>query len=126
MTRYRDVTHFQNGRGNIPVFRAQALQHGHGFGGFFRAIAPMAKKGLLSVGKSLLNAGARALEDVRDNQTSVKEAIKKQAVQTFKPSKIINRAGKRRTLITKSKSSKKKVARGAKKQKRISDAPRLK
>ena len=113
----------------MSVFRAQPLQHGHGFGGFFRAIAPIAKKGLLSVGKSLFNAGARALEDVRDNQTSVKDALKKQALQTLslRPSNAINRGRKRKRPITNSKSLKRKVPPPRRKKKRnaLSDAPRL-
>ena len=62
----------------MPIFSTQPLQRGYGFGGLFRGflktIAPIAKRGLLSVGKAALNAGARALEDVRDNDSSVKEA----------------------------------------------------
>ena len=44
----------------------------------------------------MLNAGARALEDVRDNDTSVKDALKKQAVNTFYPQNNIKRVANKR------------------------------
>jgi hypothetical protein len=120
----------------IPVFSGQLLQRGHGFGGLFRGllktIAPMAKRGLLSVGKAALNAGARALEDVRDNDTTVKEALKKQAVQTFHPRNVINRTLKKRKATSSPAPTQVKVAKrvkrgrgGAVKKKTIADAPRL-
>ena len=135
-TRANNQAIMQRGYGNMPIFSAQPLQRGYGFGGLFRGflktIAPMAKRGLLSVGKAALNAGARALEDVRDNDTSVKQALKKQAIQTFHPANVINRTANKRKASSQSTQSKRKVqrktkaVRGAnKKKKAISDAPSL-
>ncbi len=119
----------QIGYGHMPIFRAQTLQRGYGLGGwgraFLKTIAPVAKRGLLSLGKAALNAGARALEDVRDNDTSVKEALKKQAINTFHPANVINRAVKKRKLSSRSTPSKGKGETKKKKQKIVSDAPRL-
>ena len=125
----------QRGYGNMPIFSAQPLQRGYGFGGLFRGflktIAPMAKRGLLSVGKAALNAGARALEDVRDNDTSVKQALKKQAIETFHPVNVINRTVNKRKASSQSTQPKRKVKRttkatgGVKRKKAISDAPSL-
>ena len=113
----------------MPIFSTQPLQRGYGFGGLFRGflktIAPIAKRGLLSVGKAALNAGARALEDVRDNDSSVKEALKKQAINTFHPANVINRAVKKRKLSSRSTPSKGKGETKKKKQKIVSYAPRL-
>ena len=105
----------QKGYGTMPIFRTQPLQRGYGFGGLFRgllkSIAPMAKRGLLSVGKAALNAGARALEDVRDNNASVKDAFKRQAVDTFNPVNAINRVMRKRKATSRTKQTKGKVAR---------------
>ena len=118
----------QSGYGHMPVFRARALQRGYGFGGLFRgflrSIAPIAKRGLLSVGKEALRAGARALEDVRDNDTSIKQALKKQAIETFHPVNVINRTVNKRKPSSQSTQSKEKGV-PKKKKKTISDAPRL-
>ena len=128
----------QRGYGTMPIFSTQPLQRGYGFGGLFRGflktIAPIAKRGLLSVGKAALNAGARALEDVRDNDSSVKDALKKQAIQTFHPVNVINRTVNKRQASSqlspvKRKDKRKTKAVGAavtkKKRKTISDAPSL-
>ena len=119
----------QVGYGYIPVFRTQPLQRGYGLGGwgraFLKTIAPVAKRGLLSLGKAALNAGARALEDVRDNDTSVKEAVKKQAVNTFHPRNVINRSANKRKSSSQSTASKGKGASKRKKKKIVTDAPRL-
>lgn len=119
----------QVGYGYIPVFRTQPLQRGYGLGGwgraFLKTIAPVAKRGLLSLGKAALNAGARALEDVRDNDTSVKEALKKQAVNTFHPRNVINRSANKRKSSSQSTASKGKGASKRKKKKIVTDAPRL-
>ena len=119
----------QVGYGYIPVFRTQPLQRGYGLGGwgraFLKTIAPVAKRGLLSLGKAALNAGARALEDVRDNDTSVKEALKKQAVNTFHPRNVINRSANKRKSSSQSTASKGKGASKRKKKKIVTDALRL-
>ena len=134
-TRGRNHAIMQRGYGNLPIFSTQPLQCGYGFGGLFRGflktIAPIAKRGLLSVGKAALNAGARALEDVRDNDTSVKQALKKQAIQTFHPANVINRTVNKRKASSQSVQPKRKVKRttkateGVKRKKAISDAPSL-
>ena len=119
----------QSGYGHMPVFRGRALQRGYGFGGLFRgflrSIAPIAKRGLLSVGKEALRAGARALEDVRDNDTSMKQALKKQAIKTFHPVNVINRTVNKRKSSSQSTQSKG-TGVPKKKKKTISDAPSLK
>ena len=119
----------QVGYGYIPVFRTQPLQRGYGLGGwgraFLKTIAPVAKRGLLSLGKAALNAGARALEDVRDNDTSVNKAVKKQAVNTFHPRNVINRSANKRKSSSQSTASKGKGASKRKKKKIVTDAPRL-
>ena len=126
----------QAGYGNMPIFKAQPLQRGYGFGGLFRGllktIAPIAKRGLLSVGKAALNAGARALEDVRDNDASVKQAFRKQAIDTFHPVNVINRTVNKRKAtsqaaqpVRKVRRTTTKTARVKKKKKSISDTPTL-
>ena len=96
----------QRGHG-ISMYRAPALQRGHGIGGvfssLFRTVTPMLKRGLLHVGKNALNAGARALKDVSENNTTIKEALKKEAVNTFHPRNLINRSAvkRKRTSSTK-------------------------
>ena len=119
----------QVGYGYIPIFRTQPFQREYGLGGwgraFLKTIAPVAKRGLLSLGKAALNAGARALEDVRDNDTSVKEALKKQAVNTFHPRNVINRSANKRKSSSQSTASKGKGASKRKKKKIVTDAPRL-
>ena len=81
------------------------------------------------MGKAALNAGARALEDVRDNNTSIKQALKKETINTFHPVNVINRAAKKRKASSQSTKSKGKVQRVVgvpkKKKKNISDAPRF-
>lgn len=105
----------QNGYGTMPIFRTQPLQRGYGFGGLFRgllkSIAPIAKRGLLSVGKAALNAGARALEDVRDNNTTVRQALRKQAIDTFHPANVINRTANKRKASSQVTRAKRKVPR---------------
>ena len=126
---YRSRAAMQRGYGNYPMFSGQGLQQGRGFGSLFRGlmktIAPIAKRGLLSVGKAALNAGARAMEDVRDNNTSVKQALKKQAVTTFHPQNVINRALKKRKATSQPQKPKRKVQRKGKVVKGTLDAPRF-
>ena len=72
------------------------------------------------------------MEDVRDNDSSVKDALKKQAIQTFHPVNVINRTVNKRKASSqlspiKRKDKRKTKAVGAavkkKKRKTISDAP---
>ena len=74
------------------------------------------------------------MEDVRDNDSSVKDALKKQAIQTFHPVNVINRTVNKRQASSqlspvKRKDKRKTKAVGAtvkkKKRKTISDAPSL-
>ena len=97
------------------------------FRGLMKNIVPVAKRGLLSVGKAALNTGARALEDVRDNNTTVKQALKKQAVQTFHPQNVINGTLKKRKATSQPQKPKRKVQRkgNVSKVKGIVDAPRF-
>ena len=124
-------TTIQSGYGGMPIFRSQSYQRGYGFGGWGRAllksIAPIAKRGLLSLGKATLSAGARSLEDIGDNNTTVKDAFKKRAIQTFHPSNVINRAMKKRKAANQLSQSKRKVARRkpTPKGRTISDVPSL-
>ena len=87
----------QYGRGyNIPVFVGQPLQHGYGLGGIFRGLfrkaVPLLKRGLTRVGERALTAGARALADVGENDTSLKTAMKQQLNNELNALKGINKA----------------------------------
>ena len=109
----------QNQYGGMNMFHGTALQRGHGifpmqrlqrgrgigglFRGIFRTVSPLLKKGLLYVGKHALEAGARALDDVRENDATIKEALKTQARAI--PQNIINRGNtKRKAASSKPKS----------------------
>ena len=74
---------YQRGSGGIPIFRAEPLQRGYGLGGLFRglyrSVKPTLKKGLATIGKRALKAGADILEDVVVNKTPIKQAVKKRA-----------------------------------------------
>ena len=121
----------QRGHG-IRVYQAQPLQRGHGIGGLFkglfRTVTPMLKKGLVSVGRSVLDAGSRALKDVSENNTSIKDAFKKEAIETFHPRNVINRTVNKRKATSSASPSRSKVPRKttttkATARKKISDAP---
>ena len=126
---YRARATMQKGYGSIPIFSKHRVQQGHGFGSLFRglmkSIAPIAKRGLLSIGKEALSAGARAMGDIRDNKTSVRDAVKKQAVQSLHPQNIINRALKKRKMNSQSEKPRSKVRKTKKGVKTILDAPHL-
>ena len=78
---------YQRGSGGIPIFRAEPLQRGYGLGGLFRGlyrrVKPALKKGLATIGKRALKAGADILEDVVVNKTPLKQAVKRQAKSEF-------------------------------------------
>ena len=90
---------FQYGGTQFPVYRGLRQQRGHGIGGLFRGlfrtIAPMLKtglkKGLTHVGRRALTAGANALADISENNTSIKDAFKKQAKSELAALNPINR-----------------------------------
>ena len=48
------------------------------FRSLFRTVTPHLKKGLAHVGKRALTAGANALSDMSENNTSIKDALKTQ------------------------------------------------
>lgn len=79
----------------FPVYRGFRQQRGHGIGGLFRGlfrtVAPMLKKGLTHIGKRALTAGANALTDISENNTSIKDAFKKQAKAEIRALNPINR-----------------------------------
>ncbi len=82
--------------GNFPVFRSmQPVQRGYGLGGMFRSlfrtVTPHLKKGLAHVGRRALTAGASALADMSENNTSLKDALKKQAKKEIHALNPINR-----------------------------------
>ena len=85
----------QYGRG-FPVFVGQPLQHGYGLGGIFRGLfskaIPILKRGITRVGERALTAGARALADIGENDTSLKTAMKRQIKNEINALKGINRA----------------------------------
>lgn len=88
--------HYTQHGGRFPVFRAlQPLQRGHGLGGMFqslfRTVTPHLKKGLAQLGRRALTAGANALADMSENNTTLKEALKKQAKKEIKALNPINR-----------------------------------
>ena len=93
----------QYGTGSFPVFIGQPLQHGYGLGGIFRGLfskaVPILKKGLSRVGERALNAGARALADVGENDTSLKTAVKRQIKNEFNTLNGINITSRRKPII---------------------------
>jgi len=100
-------------RSNIPVYRFQPLQLGSGFGGLLKgllkAAMPMVKKGLLHVGKRVLNAGSNALQDVSENKASLKDALKNRALEQLHPANLINSGARKRKSTTPNKPSRRKV-----------------
>ena len=83
-------------RGSFPIFRAmQPQQRGYGLGGMFRSlfrtVTPHLKKGLAHVGRRALPAGANALADMSVNNTSLKDALKKQVKNEITALNPINR-----------------------------------
>ena len=80
--------------GRVLVFRGAPLQRGHGLGGLFKTLfrvavpvlrraAPIVKRTAVRVGKAAskraVKAGAKALQDVATNKSTLKVAIKKAA-----------------------------------------------
>ena len=108
----RKIIEYQQGYGNIPVFRTYPLQKGYGLGGLFRGLfrkaAPILKKGLVKATKQALKSGANVFEDVVENQTPFKQAVKKEAKSGFQNFKkqfdgsqnVINRGSKKSKSIT--------------------------
>ena len=95
MVKRRRRQYVQHG-GNFPVFRAmQSQQRGYGLGGMFRSlfrtVTPHLKKGLAHVGRRALTAGANALADMSANNTSLKDALKKQVKNEITALNPINR-----------------------------------
>ena len=94
---------YQYGRGSFPVFVGQPLQHGYGLGGVFRGLlskaVPFLKRGLTRVGERALTAGARALADVGENDTSLKTAMKRQIKNEISALKGINRTSRGKAVI---------------------------
>ena len=117
--RRKQTTYYkmQNGFGRVPMFRLQRLQRGSGFGGIFKSLLkvamPMVKKGLLHVGKTALTVGAKALQDVSENKSTAKQALKTHALDAFHPKNYINMSGTNRKSNTSTKPSKRKVKRTA-------------
>ena len=91
----------------------------------------MVKKGLLHLGKSALMAGANALQDVSENKSNLRDAVKRRAVEALHPKNLINRAGVKRKAVNLTKRATRKVGAtrrsGQKKGKRskLSDVPSL-
>ena len=109
--RYAQTMYYR--RSNIPVYRFQPLQLGSGFGGLLKgllkAAMPMVKKGLLHVGKRVLNAGSNALQDVSENKASLKDALKNRALEQLHPANLINSGARKRKSTTPNKPSRRKV-----------------
>lgn len=96
----------QRGRGaNFPVFHGRRfqyggqmpimqIQHGRGLGGMFRgllrAVIPHLKKGLAHIGKRALTAGVNVIDDMSENNTSFKNAFKKQGKRELEVLNPIN------------------------------------
>ena len=109
--RYAQTMYYR--RSNIPVYRFQPLQRGSGFGGLFKgllkAAMPMVKKGLLHVGKRVLNAGSNALQDVSENKASLKDALKNRALEQLPGFNSINSGARKRKSTTPNKPSRRRV-----------------
>lgn len=81
-------------------------------------------------------AGANALQDVSENKSNLRDAVKKRAVQALHPKNLINRAGVKRKAVNPAKRATKKVGGGAnrgksggkkgkRKRSKLSDVPSL-
>ena len=95
----------------MRVFRSsQSIQRGHGIGGLFRGLLrvakPFMKKTLLSAGEKALNMGANALHDIRENNSTAKQAMLNQLCAQ----KPINRRANKRKASSVNKKLKRKVA----------------
>ena len=55
------------------VFRGPVMQRGYGLGGFFkglaRSFAPVLKKGLMKVGKRVIQTGIQTMQDVAEGKS---------------------------------------------------------
>ena len=79
-------------------------------------------------------AGANALQDVSENKSNLRDAVKKRAVQALHPKNLINRAGVKRKAVNPAKRATKKVGanrgksggkKGKRKRSKLSDVPSL-
>ena len=99
----RKSCRYQYGKGSFPVFIGQPLQHGYGLGGVFHSLfskaVPILKRGLTRVGERALSAGARALADIGENDTSLKTAVKRQLKNEINSLKGINRTSRGKAVI---------------------------
>ena len=90
----------------LPAIKAAARQRRYGLGGIFKGLtktfAPLVKKGLLNLGKQVLESGVQVLDDVSRGE-DVKVAIKRRVVEGAKKmgEKRINRAPARKTASRK-------------------------
>ncbi len=88
---YRGRRYQSGGATRIYIPR---YQQGGSLGGLFRGflstVSPHLKKGLMNIGKRALKAGANALEDMSTNNTSFKDAVKKQAKREMQALNPIN------------------------------------
>lgn len=81
------------------------------FRGFLRTVTPHLKKGLVNIGKRALKAGANALEDMSTNNTSFKDAVKKQAkreMRALNPINMMKGSGAGSSSVKRTKSIRKK------------------
>jgi hypothetical protein len=124
--------------GRVLVFRGAPLQRGHGLGGLFKTLlrvavpvlrraAPIVKRTAVRVGKAAskraVKAGAKALEDVATNKSTLKEALKQRVQEAAfnAAAEVINKGVVSQSVNTSRRKSKSQQV----KRKRKTNAPRL-
>ena len=100
----------------MRIYIPRGYQRGGGLGGLFRGflrtVTPHLKKGLMNIGKRALKASANALEDMSTNNTSFKDAVKKQAkreVQALNPINMMKSMVGSSSTLKRTKSRRKKT-----------------
>ena len=124
--------------GRVLVFRGAPLQRGHGLGGLLKTLfrvaapvlrraAPIVKRTAVRVGKAAskraVKAGAKALEDVATNKSTLKEALKQRVQEAAfdAAAEVINKGVVSQSVNTSRRKSKSQQV----KRKRKTNAPRL-
>ena len=124
--------------GRVLVFRGAPLQRGHGLGGLLKTLfrvaapvlrraAPIVKRTAVRVGKAAskraVKAGAKALEDVATNKSTLKEGFKQRVQEAAfdAAAEVINKGVVSQSVNTSRRKSKSQQV----KRKRKTNAPRL-
>jgi hypothetical protein len=125
--------------GRVTVFRGAPLQRGHGLGGLFKTLfrvavplirraAPIVKRVAVRAGKSVakraVKAGARVINDVASNQSTLKDALKNRAQEAALQAAMdaINKGAPSRKASTPARKGK---GKGNRQQRKRTNAPQL-